>query len=116
VPANWWPGVLLPLSMPAACLMKYEEGGVFILHVNVLSWYAVRTTGMGTSSLMWAVLALKSLQKSMILRPAWPRAGPTGGDGFAWPALMSSLMVEAMGLFADIVMGRLSLACEFFFN
>lgn len=71
---------------------------------------------MGTSSLMWAVLALKSLQKSMILRPAWPRAGPTGGDGFAWPALMSSLMVEAMGLFADIVMRRLLLACELFWT
>ena len=30
-----------------------------------------------------AVFALKSLQKDMMLSPAWPRAGPTGGAGFA---------------------------------
>ena len=37
---------------------------------------------------MWAVAALNSLQKPMMFRPAWPRAGPTGGDGFACPALI----------------------------
>src|ERR1044071_7501933 len=38
---------------------------------------------MSPSSL--AVLALKALQKSMMLTPAWPRAGPTGGAGGAVP-------------------------------
>src|ERR1700759_2452371 len=33
-----------------------------------------------------AVLALKSLQKAMMLTPCWPSAGPTGGDGLALPA------------------------------
>jgi hypothetical protein len=42
-----------------------------------------------------AVLALKSLQKSMIFRPACPSAGPTGGDGLAWPALMTRRIVAA---------------------
>src|SRR5215468_6698493 len=33
-----------------------------------------------------AVFALKLLQKSMMLTPCWPRAGPTGGAGVALPA------------------------------
>src|SRR6266487_3882979 len=33
-----------------------------------------------------AVLALKFLQKSMMLTPCWPSAGPTGGAGVASPA------------------------------
>ena len=49
-------------------------------------------------TLISAVLALKSLQKSIIFKPAWPRAGPTGGDGFACPALMTSLIVDATAL------------------
>lgn len=49
-----------------------------------------------------AVLALKSLQKSMILRPAWPSAGPTGGDGLAWPAGMTSRMVAVTALALDM--------------
>src|SRR5881628_3031978 len=32
-----------------------------------------------------AVRALKALQKSMMLTPAWPSAGPTGGAGVAFP-------------------------------
>ena len=47
---------------------------------------------------MSAVLALKSLQKDMMFRPACPSAGPTGGAGLAWPALMSSLMLAVMTL------------------
>src|SRR5262245_22402704 len=38
-----------------------------------------------------AVLALNALQKSMMLTPAWPRAGPTGGAGVAFPAGIWSL-------------------------
>jgi hypothetical protein len=41
-----------------------------------------------------AVRALKSLQKAMMLRPAWPSAGPTGGAGLAWPAGTSSLTTD----------------------
>src|SRR4030081_1216738 len=32
------------------------------------------------------VAALNSLQKPMMLTPCWPSAGPTGGEGFAFPA------------------------------
>src|SRR5947209_18349474 len=39
------------------------------------------------------VRALKFLQKSMILTPAWPRAGPTGGAGVAAPAGICSLTI-----------------------
>src|SRR4029453_14547078 len=40
----------------------------------------------------FAVLALKALQKSMMLTPAWPSAGPTGGAGVAFPAGICSLI------------------------
>src|SRR6266545_3917231 len=39
-----------------------------------------------------AVRALKFFTKSMMLTPAWPRAGPTGGAGVAWPAGICSLI------------------------
>src|SRR4029450_5783622 len=39
-----------------------------------------------------AVFALKALQKSMMLTPAWPRAGPPGGAGVAFPAGICSLI------------------------
>src|SRR4029078_7172980 len=45
---------------------------------------------MSPSSL--AVRALKALQKSMMLTPAWPRAGPTGGAGVALPPGICSLI------------------------
>src|SRR5215471_16199976 len=38
------------------------------------------------------VCALKALQKSMMLTPCWPSAGPTGGAGLALPAWICSLM------------------------
>src|SRR5512146_3045338 len=34
----------------------------------------------------FCVWALNALQNSMMLRPRWPRAGPIGGDGLAFPA------------------------------
>src|SRR3990172_9548586 len=40
-----------------------------------------------------AVFSLYSLQKAMMLTPCWPRAGPTGGAGFALPASIWSLMM-----------------------
>src|SRR2546422_356591 len=39
------------------------------------------------------VWALNALQNSMMLIPCWPRAGPTGGAGLAWPPTAWSLMV-----------------------
>jgi hypothetical protein len=41
-------------------------------------------TGNILPGLSW-VLALNCLQNSMMLTPAAPSAGPTGGDGFAAP-------------------------------
>src|SRR3989337_1850347 len=40
-----------------------------------------------------AVCALNALQNSMMLTPCWPRAGPTGGAGFACPPGIWSLMM-----------------------
>ena len=42
--------------------------------------------------LSW-VRALKALQNSMIFTPCWPKAGPTGGDGFALPAGICNLTI-----------------------
>src|SRR6266853_860715 len=39
------------------------------------------------------VWALKPLQNSMMLTPCWPRAGPTGGDGLAFPAVIWSFTI-----------------------
>lgn len=39
------------------------------------------------------VAALYSLQNPMMLTPAAPRAGPTGGEGLALPAGRASLMI-----------------------
>src|SRR5215208_1439195 len=39
------------------------------------------------------VCALNALTNSMMLMPCWPRAGPTGGAGEAWPPGACSLMV-----------------------
>src|SRR6266478_5984250 len=47
----------------------------------------VISTGTIRPSLACAcVAALNSLQNPMLLTPCWPSAGPTGGDGFAFPA------------------------------
>src|SRR5512145_3353324 len=45
----------------------------------------VITTGRIIPSWLW-VCALKLLQNSMMLTPCCPSAGPTGGEGFAFPA------------------------------
>src|SRR5712664_910311 len=39
------------------------------------------------------VWALKPLPNSMMLTPCWPRAGPTGGDGLAFPAVICSFTI-----------------------
>ena len=48
-------------------------------------------------ALSW-VLALNCLQNSMILIPLEPKAGPTGGDGFAAPPLICNLISPATSL------------------
>src|SRR5437588_11117734 len=60
----------------------------------------------------WAVCALKALQNSMMLTPCWPRAGPTGGAGLAWPpgiwSLISVRTFLAMSVqLLDLVEGQL---------
>src|SRR5690554_7580377 len=65
-------------------------GGVLITKSNDLSLKTEITTGKTLPALSW-VLALNCLQNSMILTPAAPKAGPTGGDGFAAPPLTCSL-------------------------
>src|SRR6266478_8012691 len=54
----------------------------------------VMSTGTIRPSLACAwVAALNSLQKPMMLTPCWPSAGPTGGEGFAFPAVICSLTI-----------------------
>src|SRR5258708_24921484 len=48
-------------------------------------------TGIVIPCIAW-VCALNDLQNSMIFTPRWPSAGPTGGDGFAAPAGICSLI------------------------
>src|SRR3954463_5209217 len=50
------------------------------------------TTGMIMSPCA-ADFELKSLQKPMMFTPCWPSAGPTGGEGFAFPAGSCSLTI-----------------------
>src|ERR671924_359093 len=61
------------------------------MKVNERSSYTVISTGV-MRPFSCAVCALKALQNSMMLTPCWPRAGPTGGAGFAWPPGIWSLM------------------------
>src|SRR5690554_949215 len=61
-------------------------GGVLMIKSKDLSLYTVITTGKTLPALSW-VRALNCLQNSIIFTPLAPRAGPTGGDGFAAPPL-----------------------------
>src|SRR5262245_25427943 len=72
---------------PAAFLSRMEAGGVLRMKVKDRSWYTVMITGMIRASFSSAwVAALNCLQNSMMFTPCCPRAGPTGGAGFALPA------------------------------
>src|SRR5512145_3500741 len=51
-----------------------------------------------------ALRPLKSLQNCMMFTPCWPRAGPTGGEGFALPAGSWSLMYPVTFFLLAIVL------------
>src|SRR3954462_5078223 len=53
----------------------------------------MRTGTMSPSFACACVAALNSLQNPMMLTPCWPSAGPTGGEGFAFPAGSCSLTI-----------------------
>src|SRR5450631_455859 len=81
-----------PFAMFTARLIRMGAGGVLVMKVNVRSEKIVITTGMIKPSWSFAdVLALKALQKSMILTPCGPKVVRTGGAGVALPAGICSL-------------------------
>ena len=67
------------------------------MKVNVRTEYAVMMTGVGRRAPASASAALNALQNSMMLRPRWPRAGPTGADGFGLTGL--DLQLDVSGYF-----------------
>src|SRR4051794_9046386 len=78
--------------MPIAWRISTAAGGVLVMNVNERSSKTVITTGIVVpmSPCVWA---LNALTNSMMLIPCWPRAGPTGGAGEAWPPGACSLIV-----------------------
>src|SRR5712664_876613 len=67
----------------------------------------VMSTGTIRPSLACAwVAALNSLQKPMMFTPCWPSAGPTGGEGFAFPAGSCSLTIPVTFFIASSPMLR----------
>src|SRR4051794_5761878 len=100
--ARSWSGLIVPtfsrcgspdpFSMPIAWRMSTAAGGVLVMKVNERSSKTVMTTGIVVpmSPCVWA---LNALTNSMMLIPCWPRAGPTGGAGEAWPPGACSFMV-----------------------
>lgn len=46
-----------PVVIPAACLMRYAVGGVFVIKVKVRSGWIVMRTGVGVPGVRWAVRA-----------------------------------------------------------
>src|SRR5579863_10735403 len=80
------------LASPAAFLRRAETGGIFVMNWNERSSKTVMTAGIVMPASMDLVRSLNCLQKSMMLTPCWPSAGPTGGAGFAAPAGICSLI------------------------
>ena len=62
---------------------------------------------------MYENLGRFTLQKSMDLTPLLPKAGPTGGEGEAWPAPTMSLTIWSFAIaFLAIVDCLLCLECR----
>ena len=76
--------------MLQAFLMRTAAGGVLVTKEKERSEYTVMTTGM-IMPMSFLVRSLNSLVKAAMLTPCWPRAGPTGGAGVAFPAGICSL-------------------------
>src|SRR3954463_12248727 len=98
VPTLFTCGSPEPFGILIASLIRMAAGGVFVTKVKERSSKTVISTGMIVPPSPW-VWALKALQKSMMLTPCWPSAGPTGGAGLALPAWICSLMT-VRGFFA----------------
>src|SRR4051794_24767399 len=93
------PGVIAPLSIPAAWRSSTGVGGVLRMNVNERSSKTVISTG--TIVPRWfSVCALYILQKSMIATPWGPSAVPTGGAGVAAPAGIWIFTIAATFFFA----------------
>src|SRR5207302_10624585 len=92
-----------PVDKHSAFLKSAETGGIFVMNVNDRSSKTVITAGMIIPGSFVLVFSLNCLQKSIMFTPCWPRAGPTGGAGFAAPAGICSLICVltffAMGLY-----------------
>merc|ERR1719326_2188636 len=85
--------------------MSSAAGGVFRMNVHERSSKSEISTGMTVPT--WScVRALYSLQNIMMLTPAAPRAGPTGGAGLALPAANASLMI--LDTFLAIIAGSVA--------
>lgn len=55
--------------IPAACLMKYEAGGLLMMSLYDLSGFTFTLVGRGKPSIMSLVFSLNSLQNVAILIP-----------------------------------------------
>ena len=67
----------IPLSEEEIAALGVEKREVVVS-------YGVGTTGM-IRPMSFLVRSLNSLVKAAMFTPCWPRAGPTGGAGVAWP-------------------------------
>src|SRR5438477_7544057 len=98
VPAGALFGAPLPLSIPAAFLIRSAAGGVLVTKLNERSSKIVIKAGMTMPDWV-AVRSLYSFKNAIMLMPCWPNAGPTGGAGVALPAGSCSVMT-ALTFFA----------------
>merc|ERR1719313_1656418 len=101
-------GLPLPFWILAAFLSSSEQGGVLRMKVNERSSKTEISTGMTVPA--WSdVRALYSLQNIIMLTPAAPSAGPTGGAGLTLPAWSASLMIFVT--FFAIIAGSAARRC-----
>lgn len=63
------PGSIAPLDIPAACLRKYDVGGLWITSLYDLSGLTLILVGRGIPSFKSLVFSLKSLQNVAMFTP-----------------------------------------------